>query len=757
MDHHYSSTDNFLQPGYEARSGREKDRHLYPRDRERTLDLTKKMHRQQKMLSKKGGLSSVNRLLLGSNKIKLVKSVAFGEKDSSSEAAVDAVPFAWNTSSSQDITIIGGSFCLVVATSSKLSDEMVIRTNVTFLSELDLSGNIIAQVPGDETIRCLRSLRKLSLQDNKLTDIPSSFITSLVRVGRIEVLNLSMNCISSLPSEIGLLTSLKTLKVGSNRLVELPKEIAAMMNLTELRLEKNNLINPLQSIAEKGGLAWIRTHFHSLADRRQTIPEQQQQHPYDKMHLDIMSEHSAVSHAGPRSQLKLLVVGHERVGKTSLVSRLKSKSAATAAATDTTHNGDRGGVEGCSDSSSPKTSSHHCSDPPSTCLHPMGSTTVEDASLRVPRGHSDHDLASVRSINNNNNSTGSLASSTASDKPLASSSTVGIDISKFHIKTKNLELFREKAASLSKKHHHRYGMRLLLKNNIKYVVFDFAGQEVYHTVHKMFFSQFALHLIVYDVRAVRTVQDCDKYVQFWVDLIQATVPGSSMVIAATHCDLLTEEEISARIEMLKERLRCNEGFRLADLQKDIRLCKHDDDKRAELKHLEKNRPRLDPDRIIPIGESRGIEFLLYQLVMSHPFKDIDVPDDYEEIVRQMKELKKKEHRSFCTINELLSRCSSSSTERIKMAAEYFSSVGEVLWLGPGHAQSAVGRSSSSTSSSSSSSSTSWEGEVTAAAAAGEFLFLDPVWLVTCIKSILNHKLFDQLNSSEQCAVCRYVD
>ena len=735
MDHHYSSTDNFLQPGYEARSGRDKDRHPYPRDRERTLDLTKNMHRQQKMSKK--SLSCVNRLLLGSNKIKLVKSVSAVEKDTTSETAVDTIHFTWNAVSSQDITI-GGYFCLVVATSSKLCDETVIRTNIAFLSELDLSGNIIAQVPGDETIHCLQSLRKLSLQDNKLTDIPISFITSLASVGRIEVLNLSMNCISSLPSEIGLLTSLKTLKVSSNRLVELPKEIAAMMNLTELRLEKNNLINPLQSIAEKGGLAWIRTHFHSLADRRQTTPEQQR--PYDKMHLDIMSEHSAVSHAGPRSQLKLLVVGHERVGKTSLVSRLKSKSAAS---TDTTHMG----TEGCSDSSpSTKTSSHQCSDPPSTCLHPMGSTK-DDAFLRMPRGHSDHGLAPARiSSSSTAMITGSFASSsTGSDKLLTSSSTVGIDISKFHIKTKNLELFREKAASLAKKHHQRYGMRSLLKNNIKYVVFDFAGQEVYHTVHKIFFSQFALHLIVYDVSAVRTVHDCDKYVQFWVDLIQATVPGSSMVIAATHCDLLTEEEISTRIEMLKDRLRCNEEFRLADLQKDIRVCKHDD-KRAELKHLEKNRPRLDPDRIIPIGESRGIEFLLYQLVMSHPFMDIDVPDDYEEIVRQMKELKKKEHRSFCTINELQSRCNTSA-ERIKMAAEYFSSVGEVLWLGSGHTQSAVGRSSA----------LEGDAEVIAAAAVGEFLFLDPVWLVTCIKSILNHKLFDQLNSSEQCAVCRCVD
>ena len=212
---------------------------------------------------------------------------------------------------------------------------------------------------------------------------------------------------------------------------------------------------------------------------------------------------------------------------------------------------------------------------------------------------------------------------------------------------------------------------------IKVNVFDCDGRDVYHSASELLFSQFALHLIVYDVRAVRTVYDCDKYVQFWVDLIQATVPGSSMVIAATHCDLLTEEEISARIEMLKERLRCNEEFRLADLRREIKACDNSSRVRlAALKRLEDMRPFIYD--IVSLDSSSnscsqpndddddaGVEQLMRTIVHlvtpssenKHPFNiiNIQVPHHYQVVKLHIDDLKSSlgmKLKPFCTIASL---------------------------------------------------------------------------------------------------------
>ncbi|WP_442267697.1 leucine-rich repeat domain-containing protein [Tenacibaculum sp. ZS6-P6] len=88
-----------------------------------------------------------------------------------------------------------------------------------------------------DEIGAIVSLKKLSLQGNKLSSIPNT-INGLIA---LEELNLGDNAgngneLTSLPSTIGALSSLKTLNVPYNRLSSLPDEIGNLTNLENLNI-----------------------------------------------------------------------------------------------------------------------------------------------------------------------------------------------------------------------------------------------------------------------------------------------------------------------------------------------------------------------------------------------------------------------------------------------------------------------------------------------------------------------------------------
>ena len=77
----------------------------------------------------------------------------------------------------------------------------------------------------------------MDLGGNQLTSLPAEIgqLTSL------EQLWLSHNQLTSLPAEIGQLTSLKRLWLGRNQLTSVPAEIGQLTSLTGLNLGDNQL------------------------------------------------------------------------------------------------------------------------------------------------------------------------------------------------------------------------------------------------------------------------------------------------------------------------------------------------------------------------------------------------------------------------------------------------------------------------------------------------------------------------------------
>ena len=172
------------------------------------------------------------------------------------------------------------------------------------------------------------------------------------------------------------------------------------------------------------------------------------------------------------------------------------------------------------------------------------------------------------------------------------------------------------------------------ETDVQFSIWDFAGQDVYHATHEIFFSPAALYVVVWDMaasneecsqgpqekvdhgafqwedssdeenighsfeedskRADRALEhDIDVKVQYWVDCIRASVPGAVILPVATHDDRFADiggvSEARRRCRMMKDRLLRREERRISSLQ--IRLSKLEDDSRAHtatairLKHL----------------------------------------------------------------------------------------------------------------------------------------------------------------------------
>jgi GTPase SAR1 family protein len=160
--------------------------------------------------------------------------------------------------------------------------------------------------------------------------------------------------------------------------------------------------------------------------------------------------------------------------------------------------------------------------------------------------------------------------------------------------------------------------------NVKFSVWDFAGQHVYHATHELFFSQRALYVLVWDMgatnpatkqrksdyespsqgafklsydsddetdddddftteeearRADRALErDIDDKVQFWVDCIQSSVPGAAILPVASFDDLFAADnnhEAIRRCKILKQRLLKHEAGRIQGIKDRLKeYCDH---------------------------------------------------------------------------------------------------------------------------------------------------------------------------------------
>lgn len=169
------------------------------------------------------------------------------------------------------------------------------------LRALHLGNNELKDLP--QTIRQLTQLRSLILYNNQFVTLPDW----IGELRELEVLDLFGNKLTKLPESLGQLTHLYKLDLTDNQLTILPESLTALKSLRELYLH----LNPDLAIsADILGASWddVMNLEKPAADPKAIL-------------AFYFAKRKQT--AKPLNEVKLLLVGHGRVGKTSLSKALR--------------------------------------------------------------------------------------------------------------------------------------------------------------------------------------------------------------------------------------------------------------------------------------------------------------------------------------------------------------------------------------------------------------------------------------------------
>jgi internalin A len=218
---------------------------------------------------------------------------------------------------------------------------------LNLLKQLELNANKLKALP--DWLGGLTKLHTLKVANNQLQELPDS----LSNLTHLKFLNLYENHLSLLPETLGELTTLKGLWVGKNRLVSLPQSLGQLQTLENFDFESNRLKEIPESLGKLSRLTRLdlsANKLTSLPASLSKLSSLKQLFLHDNPALDLPKEvlgpdfsetiqgkKSADPQAilafyfaqqqrtaKPLNEVKLLLVGHGRVGKTSLSKALRN-------------------------------------------------------------------------------------------------------------------------------------------------------------------------------------------------------------------------------------------------------------------------------------------------------------------------------------------------------------------------------------------------------------------------------------------------
>ncbi|EFA77446.1 leucine-rich repeat-containing protein [Heterostelium album PN500] len=203
------------------------------------------------------------------------------------------------------------------------------------LTALDLSGTHMSHLPDD--IGSLTSLKVFAANENQLTALP----VSMTNLKQLEKLSLDSNKFSLMPSEICQLISLRVLSMGENQMSMLPSDISSLVNLVELNLKQNKLDILPASIGQLSNLLVLNLSSNQLTSLRPTMglltsltELRLDANPLKTPPPEILSQgltpileylRDLIKGQEQCYRMKLMIVGQENVGKTTLLKALKDK------------------------------------------------------------------------------------------------------------------------------------------------------------------------------------------------------------------------------------------------------------------------------------------------------------------------------------------------------------------------------------------------------------------------------------------------
>ena len=136
-------------------------------------------------------------------------------------------------------------------------------TQLSLLTRFYLSDNQLSTLP--ESITQLRQLKELYLNENQLSTLPES----IAQLSLLMRLNLNGNQLGTLPDSITQLSLLTRLDLSSNQLSTLPDSITQLRQLRELYLSSNQLNTLPESITQLSQL----TELYLSSNQLSTLPD----------------------------------------------------------------------------------------------------------------------------------------------------------------------------------------------------------------------------------------------------------------------------------------------------------------------------------------------------------------------------------------------------------------------------------------------------------------------------------------------------
>jgi len=204
-----------------------------------------------------------------------------------------------------------GKIVVIEYKNSILSKDKIIQIfNTVALERLEIIDCDLDAIP--DFITGLKKLKILNLEGNKINYIPSY----LSEVRKLEILNLSRNEIEEISEEFFTLKKLKSLNLSSNYLYKLSKNIKALSSLENFNLSSNDIIEIPKELLTLTNLTKLNFEYNPVSQIKGFSLNESPKEMIEFLLLNQEKELVALNEA------KLLVVGDENAGKSSLVERM---------------------------------------------------------------------------------------------------------------------------------------------------------------------------------------------------------------------------------------------------------------------------------------------------------------------------------------------------------------------------------------------------------------------------------------------------
>ena len=497
----------------------------------------------------------------------------------------------------------------------------------------------------------LPELQELNMFGNKVSAIVIPHNPKLL--ARLETLDLGYNDLAYLPDELDRLKSLRILKVMNNFLEKIPMRVCNM-ELKAIDVSNNPVIQPPIETCERG-IGSMKRYYHCLSMEEQSKPNalealqsKRERHlkkqakpkkvggglslsftkPKRRMQVSLGRIHSDESSQSTNSKSK----SQKSQSSSSNQDRRSTVSETQASATLSADTDSRKQTTALPERSKSlqlpsinNLSSPQHFDKPDRSSSMASIKNLADANMEYVLSNADNDRVTINETLKVIFVGMAMAGKTSMIKRLIEGE--GAVIPKRDERTIGVDIY-EWDPTIDKRYEH-IDNRIQLQDseleelcpnaNVKFSVWDFAGQQVYHATHELFFSPRALYVLVWDMgaknpatkqrarnveesmtdqlgafklgydsddgsqsddddflceeearRADRALErDIDEKVQFWVDCIQSSVPGAAILPVATFDDLFREDdhyEAKRRCDILKKRLLKHEARRIQGIK-----------------------------------------------------------------------------------------------------------------------------------------------------------------------------------------------